>query len=101
MATNAARRTVTNELGYYTVTALDPGEYRVTAQKNGFKTLLRSGIVLQVNQKLALDLILAVGDVGETVSVHAEPPLVDSASASLGAVMEERKILDLPLNGRN
>lgn len=101
IGTNQSRRVTTNDLGYYVLPALEPGEYRLTVQKAGFKTQVRSGIVLQVNQKLTVDVTLAIGEVGETVSVTAEAPVVDAASAALGAVMDQRKIVDLPLNGRN
>jgi hypothetical protein len=99
--TNESRRVTTNNLGYYIVQALEPGEYRVTVRKPGFKTQVRSGIVLQVNQKLTLDFALAVGEVSETVAVTGEAPVVDEASAALGTVMDEHKIVHLPLNGRN
>src|SRR5690606_10369034 len=62
VATNQVRTTKTNEQGYYVLPALDSGDYRVTARKTGFKTQVRSGITLQVNQRLNVDFTLDVGD---------------------------------------
>ncbi|HWB98930.1 MAG TPA: carboxypeptidase regulatory-like domain-containing protein, partial [Bryobacteraceae bacterium] len=101
LGTQQVRRLATNDSGYYNVAGLDPGHYRVAVEKTGFKTQVRPSVELQVNQKLTLDFALGVGDVGETVSVTAEAPIVDSASASLGTVVNEKKIVELPLNGRN
>jgi len=99
--TGQSRKTTTNESGYYNVPALDPGTYNIAVQKPGFRQQIRSSVGLQVNQKLTLDFSLGVGDVNETVLVQAEAPVVDTASASLGTVVSEQKIVDLPLNGRN
>jgi hypothetical protein len=99
--TAQTRRTTTNEAGFYNAPGLNPGSYKVTIEKTGFKTQVRSNLVLEVNQKLSLDFALVVGAVGETVLVEGQTPVVDSASAALGTVINESKIVDLPLNGRN
>ena len=99
--TGVTRRSVTNAAGYYNMAGLDPGNYKVTLERQGFKTQVRSDLVLLVNQKLNLDFALEVGAVGETVTVEAQTPVVDSASAALGTVINENKIVELPLNGRN
>jgi hypothetical protein len=99
--TGVSRRGVTNVAGYYNVAGLDPGKYKITMEKPGFKTQVRSDLVLLVNQKLNLDFALEIGAVGETVTVEAQTPVVDSASAALGTVINENKIVELPLNGRN
>jgi hypothetical protein len=101
VATNRTRAVISNESGYYTLPALEPGAYRVSAQKEGFKTQVHTNVLLQVNQRLALDFALAVGEVVERVEVTGEVPALDTASASLGSVVDQRKIVDLPLNGRN
>jgi len=101
IATNQTRKATSNDLGYYVLPALEPGEYTITARKSGFKTQVWSGIVLQVNQKRTVDLALTVGEVMERVEVRAEAATLDAASAALGTVVEQRKIVDLPLNGRN
>lgn len=101
VATNARFRTFTNEAGFYTAPGLPVGEYEVTAEQRGFKRAVRSGIRLQVNQNARVDLRLEVGQVAESVEVVGEAPLVDAGSATLGSVIENRRIRDLPLNGRN
>ncbi|MGH9628002.1 MAG: carboxypeptidase regulatory-like domain-containing protein, partial [Bryobacteraceae bacterium] len=101
IATNQVRTTKTNDQGYYVMPALEIGAYRLTARKEGFKTQVRSGITLQVNQRLSVDFSLDVGEVVESVDVTATASALDTSSASLGTVVEQRKIVDLPLNGRN
>src|SRR5438552_10655897 len=95
------RRVITNDAGFYSAPALDPGQYNISVEKPGFKKNIRNGVDLQVNQKLSLDFTLELGAIGETVSVVGETPVVDSASATLGTVVSQRQIVDLPLNGRN
>ena len=96
-----ARHVGTNDAGFYTAPALDPGEYNIRVAKPGFKKDMRTAIDLRVNQKLTLDFKLELGAVGETVTVVGQTPVVDSASATLGTVISQRQIVDLPLNGRN
>jgi hypothetical protein len=69
-------------------------------EKPGFATRVITGIILQVAQKATVDLTLNIGQVNQTVTVEATAPLVDSTSASMGTVVNERLILDLPLNLR-
>lgn len=99
--TNAAFPTVSNESGYYILPALPVGSYTVTAEKAGFKKDVRGGITLQVDQHAKVDFRLEVGTATESVEVTAEAPLVDTGSATVGKVIESRRISDLPLNGRN
>jgi hypothetical protein len=80
---------------------LVPGEYQLTAEANGFRRFVRNGVILQVGQRARLDIQMPVGGVSETIEVTAETPLLDTSDASLGQVIENRKILELPLNGRN
>ncbi len=101
VGTNAVFRTSSNETGYYTAPGLAVGEYEVTAQLEGFKRAVRGGITLQVDQTARVDFVLQVGQVTETVEVVAEAPLVDANSATVGKVVENRRIQELPLNGRN
>ena len=72
VATNQVRATTTNDQGYYVLPALEVGEYRITVQKPGFKTQVRPGVILQVNQRLTVDFSLAVGDVTERM--RSRPP---------------------------
>src|SRR5581483_10857744 len=100
-ATNQSRTVVSNEFGYYAIPGLDPGIYRISARKSGFQTQVRSNILLQVNQRLTVNFALAIGEVVESLEVTGQVAALDAASASLGTVVDHRKIVDLPLNGRN
>lgn len=101
IATNASFVTQTNDLGFYIAPTLPVGSYRIVVEKPGFKRAVRAGITLQVDQRAEVDIRLEVGAVAESVEVVAEAPLVDAASATVGKVIENRRISDLPLNGRN
>jgi len=101
LATNIETRAVTSADGLYVITFLVPGNYRVTAEASGFKTVVREGIVLQVNDHLTLDLPMQLGEVKESVTVSGEAPLLTPESASLGQVISNKTIIELPLNGRN
>ena len=101
VGTNAVFHTVTNQTGFYTAPGLAVGDYEVIAELAGFKKTVRSGITLQVDQKAIVDIVLQVGQVTERVQVIAEVPLVDTSSATVGTVIENRRIQELPLNGRN
>jgi hypothetical protein len=83
--TNATVRVSTNESGYYEAALLLPGPYTVSAELAGFKKTLRSGIVLQVSDRRAVDFALEVGAVSDSVTVTAEAPLVDVSQTSRDA----------------
>lgn len=99
-ATGIKRETESNSTGNYSIPLLQPGTYRITAQKEGFKPVSRSGIVLQVDQVARIDFVLDVGAVTETVEVQADAPLLQQETSALGQVVDNQKILNLPLNGR-
>lgn len=101
VGTQAAFSARTNEAGLYAAPSLAVGQYVVAAEKSGFKTAVAAGIVLQVDQAARVDLQLEVGEVTERVEVQAATPLVDTRSATVGKVVENRRISELPLNGRN
>ncbi|HET8549786.1 MAG TPA: TonB-dependent receptor, partial [Bryobacteraceae bacterium] len=100
-ATNVLRIAASNEAGVYTIPALVPGVYEVKAEKAGFKSATRSGIELQVQQTARIDFGLEVGQVTESIAVTAAAPLLTTENATVGTVIEQRRITDLPLNGRN
>jgi hypothetical protein len=93
-------RTISGPSGDYVFPALAPGTYTLSAEKAGFTTGVLSSISLNVDQKATLDIVLQVGQVTQSVNVEAAAPLVDSTSASLGTVVDQQPILDLPLNLR-
>jgi hypothetical protein len=100
-ATNTASSTSSNEEGRYFFQSLRPGSYRLKVSAPGFKQSVSSGLVLQVNQSARFDFELAVGAVTEEVLVVAEAPVLESETSSRGAVIDQTKIVELPLNGRD
>ncbi|MBV8828522.1 MAG: TonB-dependent receptor, partial [Acidobacteriaceae bacterium] len=100
-ATSEQRHTVTNNSGEFTVPYLPVGNYGVTVAMKGFKTIQMRDIVLQVDKTVSLPVILQPGDVSESVEVVAAAPLVDTSTSSLGQVINNRQVINLPLNGRN
>jgi carboxypeptidase family protein len=100
-ATNLAHDTVSDKSGVYVLTLLPPGDYTITVEAPGFHKLVQTGLALQVNQQAKLDFTLEVGQVNETVQVTGQAPLLQSESSSLGTVVNQQLVSDLPLNGRN
>jgi hypothetical protein len=100
-ATNIEANTVTNEEGRYFFPSLRPGAYRLAASAPGFKQFVSGGLVLQVNQAAKFDIQLTVGAVTEEIQVTASAPILETESASRGAVIDQTKIAELPLNGRD
>ncbi len=100
-ATNATRQTTTNEAGAYSFPALVPGPYRVKAEKQGFKTANSDTLELQVQQQARLDVRLEVGSVSESIEVSAAAAALATENATVGTVVENKRIVELPLNGRN
>ena len=86
--------------GVFTVPSLAPGDYRIQVELRGFKPVRREGIRLATGEKIRLDFTLAVGDVQEQITVIADAPALRAETASLGAVVENEQIVQLPLNGR-
>src|SRR6185503_8950482 len=101
IGTNITVTTVTNDEGTYTVTSLRPGDYTVTVEKTGFSKSLRSGVNLQVNQFARIDITLQAGQVSETIEVASGAPLLETETSSRGSVIDQKKIVELPLNGRD
>src|SRR5947199_9299593 len=101
VGTNENRSVVVNERGEYAIPQLAPGQYTLTAEYAGFNKVVRSGIVLETNQQARFDISLKVGAVTEEVQVSAAAPLVTTESATVGNVVDQKKIVELPLNGRD
>ena len=100
-ATGATRRAVTNSGGLYAFPSLLPGVYELKVEHAGFKTALLDNITLEVQQTSRRDVTMEVGAVGETVTVTSEGALLNAENATVGTVIENKRIVDLPLNGRN
>src|SRR6187399_543634 len=101
VGTGIERSVTTNDAGYYVVPALPAGSYTINITKAGFQTLTVSQMVLAVDQNATVNLSLKVGVVADTVSVVGDAPAVDTRTASLNTVINQKQIADLPLNGRN
>ena len=99
--TSLTRSVVTDSNGYYTVPGLAPGKYETRATLQGFTTAVQTGIALEVAQQAGLNIILKLGTTEETITVTGESPLVDTRTSALSAVVLEKTIEELPLNGRN
>ena len=100
-ATSALRTAVSGEDGLYTVPLLQPGVYDVKATLSGFRVALQEAVRVTVTETSRVAFQLEVGQVSETVTVTAEATLVETANATRGIVIDEAKVVDLPLNGRN
>jgi hypothetical protein len=87
--------------GRYTSLPLPPGAYRVEAGLQGFRSAARAGVVVQVASTLTLDFALEVGELTEAVEVRADAALLETTSSTIGKVVDNRRILELPLNTRN
>ena len=99
--TGQKRSLVTDGQGLFTVPGLSPGKYEVRASLAGFANAVQSGIMLAVGQQAGLTLVMKIGSAQETITVTGAAALVDTRSSSLSAVVQEKAIEQLPLNGRN
>jgi Carboxypeptidase regulatory-like domain/TonB dependent receptor len=99
--TNVSRPTTTNNAGNYAFPALQPGVYNVKAEMHGFQREVREGVELQVEQIARIDFHLQIGAVTETVEVRGGAPLLNTESATVGTVIDNKRIVELPLNGRS
>src|SRR5690349_8330053 len=100
-ATGQVRSVTSRDDGFYLVPLVNPGMYQIKATKTGFSTLTRNAIEVAVGGTTRVDITLQVGQVAEQVTASAVAPLVETRNATLGVVVDERKVVDLPLNGRN
>lgn len=101
IATNREHTATTDSSGSFIVPLLPPGEYTVSVDAPGFRRLVQKGLSLQVNQQARLDLTLQIGQTSEVLEVTAQAPLLQSEASSLGTVVGEKLVNQLPLNGRN
>src|SRR5438477_452741 len=100
-ATNFLRMAISNEAGVYNFPVLQPGIYKIKVELPGFRTIEQNGVELQIQQSARLDFNLQVGEVSQTVEVSGTAALIATENATVGTVIENRRIVDMPLNGRN
>ena len=100
-ATNTQRVLRTNSSGIYDLPALPPGSYNLKVEMTGFNAQVRNDIELQVAQVARIDIALQVGNVSEVVEVAGGAPVLETENTSVGTVIENQRIQELPLNGRN
>ena len=98
--TNAAREMPSNEAGSYTFAALPPGPYVVKAELQGFRTVTQE-VQLQIEATVRVNFTMEIGTLSETAEVTGVAPLITTENATVGTVIENRRIVELPLNGRN
>jgi hypothetical protein len=101
LGTNVTQVTQTDQTGSFRSIPLRTGRYSVTVESAGFKKLVRTGITLQIQDEIRLDLALELGASAEQITVTADAALLQTTEASRGQVIENKKIVDLPLNGRD
>lgn len=99
--TGMRRQTSTNESGFYRISSLPPGNYRIIVQKDGFRPVTRTGITLLVEQVARIDVALELGQITESVTVTGGATIIDAVEASLGRVVETKSLQDMPLSSRS
>jgi hypothetical protein len=101
LRTNVDYRSITGPEGLYVVPNLPVGEYRVRVERQGFRSETRTGVQLAVDQRARIDFKLQVGNIADSIQVTGEVPQVDIESSAVGQVIENKRVVDLPLNGRS
>ncbi|PYR85424.1 MAG: hypothetical protein DMG18_06150, partial [Acidobacteria bacterium] len=100
-ATNQVRSAISNEAGVYNFPVLQPGKYNIKVELPGFRTITQNDVELQVQFAARIDFTLQVGDVSQTVEVEGTTALIATENATVGTVIENKRIVEMPLNGRN
>ena len=101
LATGVSRTTASNEAGVYRVPSLEPGRYKVVAELTGFKTAAQTELVVPVGATLGVNFTMSPGALETTIEVRGVTPEIQTEKADVSAVVEQKKITDLPLVGRN
>ncbi|HSU30180.1 MAG TPA: TonB-dependent receptor [Bryobacteraceae bacterium] len=101
IATNAVRSAVSTDSGDYTFPAVAPGSYNLKVEKAAFKSASSADVEVQIQQTVRLDFTLQVGQVSESIEVSASAQMLQAENVSLGTVIENKGVTELPLNGRN
>jgi hypothetical protein len=100
-ATGLTRTVQTSAQGDYTIPSLPVGPYKLSVTKQGFESYVQEGIVLQVSSNPVIDATLKIGSVNQQVVVEADASMVETHSSGVGQVVDQERVVDLPLNGRN
>ena len=98
--TGLERTVTTGDTATFTLPLLPIGTYDVTAEKEGFKRSIQQGVVLQLDERARVDFQLQIGSATESVQVTAEVPLTQTDTSSIGSVIDNQKVVEMPLNGR-
>lgn len=99
--TNQPTKVMSNDEGAFAANLLRIGTYTVSAEKKGFQKTVQQNVEVGVNQSVKVDVVLKIGSANETVEVTSAPALLQTEQSSLGTIETERRISELPLNGRN
>jgi hypothetical protein len=100
-ATDLTFRARSSEDGTYVIPAVPVGTFEISATVPGFKKFVRTGLNLEVDQRLRLDIVMEVGGVTETVLVTEELPRIDTDDSTVGSIVEQQRLEQLPINGRH
>jgi hypothetical protein len=98
---NVPRTLTTDQAGEYNAPNLLPGNYKVRSEAKGFKAFERSGVILQINGEVRVDLTMQPGEVSQTITVNESVPMVETTNAEMSTTLQSNIISDIPLNGRN
>src|SRR5262245_3849375 len=101
LGTGERRAMQTDTSGNYQFVNLVPGQYKIEVEKTGFRRFARDPITVEVQSTIRIDVTMEVGAVTEVIEVTAQTPILQTENASLGQVVESRRVLEAPLNGRN
>lgn len=101
VATGEKRESTTNASGDFSFPLIEIGEYTVTVQQSGFKTQERTNVIVQLQQKARVNFVMEVGEITETVEVQASAVALKTDDAAVGQVIDNKRVVELPLNGRN
>ncbi len=99
--TSQTRETVTNAQGYYVFPSLRPASYTLTVNASGFSSTIRKNIQLQADENSTINVAMSLEQSTQTITVEAPPPQVNTTTSTLSEVVDQRRIVNLPLNGRN
>ena len=101
VGTGLERSAITNVRGYFVIPSLQPSQYRLEVLAPGFRNFTQENITLQADQVLTVNAVLQVGAAKQSVTVSTIPPQVDTTTPTLSEVVNQQRMIDMPLNGRN